>query len=190
MTRRSQTSHEDSRTQSLIWAKAHVYEEGIYAPDFVDGVMRKRLEPGERFSLIMNAFIDASIGKIKTKSEASIWHVKHTDLYDLHMERDIRISVASIFNYFCDRETLLDCIVVWAVENLTSKDSLTAEVALKILNQYAAIRPVQAAELGVISMPIKIKESLTDSARGWCESNSLSLSNLIKNKARKILREF
>ena len=189
MTRKSQSSIEKSIAQSLAWAEDHSYVSGEYSALSAEGNIRKRAEPELRFGLLLNIFIDLSIGKAASNKDASIWHIGHTEIQEAYVLAGQKCSVASVFNYFNDRDTLTKCIVQWAANNLTAENKASRKAAIIVLNQYAAIRPAEAAELGVISMPIIIKESVGESIGRWAFNNSDSDVRLIKNKTRKVLRE-
>lgn len=189
MTRTAETSRAASLIQALTWAKDHKYKAGQYDSLNSSGIKRRRLTPEHRSGLLLNIYIDASIGKVHSNKEASIWHIGHTEIQEICVRHDEKMSVASVFNYFNDRDNLTDCIVAWASNNIESDDLASASAAMIILNQYAAVRPAAAAELGIISMPLFIKGSITDSATRWAESYKNSSVKVIKNKARKVLRE-
>jgi len=120
-------------------AKEHQYQKGVY------GSKRRREEPSNRAGLILNAFIDLSIGNISVSDHPpSILTVGHTEVAEV-----IEKSVATVFNYMNTKEIFIASVVEWAKGNVNNKKCIDSkQAARKIITQFAAVFPEAAEKRG------------------------------------------
>ena len=118
---------------------------------------RKRIAPDERQQQLLIAYIGMIVGDIMIASDNPPCYltISHTDIADA-----CGVSVGLVFKYFNTVEDLHSEVEEWALTNAAAMDDQTRLAAQSIVNQWAAIFPLNANACGVESKTT----ALTDNA--------------------------
>lgn len=95
----------------------------------------RRMQPLDRFTLLMNTYIHLSIGNVQCDRAPHFLSVSHRQVALYLTSIGVETSIATLFNYFSDRDFMVHLILEWASQNMNASKDEIKKAAQKIALQ-------------------------------------------------------